>query len=95
MGCRDGKGKGSKCHKSNINYERECKLCPEEERSVYIGETARNLYTRALVHESSKEEEGFMNRHMRECHEGEERHFTAKVTHITRIAYLGKLEKGC
>ena len=94
LGCREGKGEGGKCHKNNVNYEIECKLCPEEERSVYIGETARNLYTRALEHENNKEDEGFMNRHMRECHEGEERHFIAKVTHTNQDCLSRQTREG-
>ena len=35
-----------------------------------------------------------MNRHMRECHEGEERHFTAKVTHINQDCLSRKTREG-
>ena len=94
MGCKEGKGKGGKCHKTNINYEIECQLCPEGNRAAYIGETSRNLYTRTLEHLNNKDNEGFMNKHMAECHPGIESHFKAKVTHynsdcLTRQVYEG------
>jgi len=38
--------KGSNCHKNNITYELKCDLCGD----VYVGETARNLYTRGKEH---------------------------------------------
>ena len=41
-----------------MNYEIECKLCPEGRRPVYIGETARNLYTRAKEHMAGENREG-------------------------------------
>ena len=28
-----------------VNYEIECQLCPDENKSLYIGETSRNFYT--------------------------------------------------
>ena len=94
MGCREKEGGGGNCHKSNINYEIECQLCPKERRSVYIGETARNLFTRAQEHENSKDEDGFMNRHMRKCHEGEERKFSARVTHTNKDCLTRQVREG-
>ena len=75
-------------------------MCPEEEKSVYIGETARNLYTRTQEHEDNKDEDSFMNKHMKECHEGKERKFTARVTHtnqdcLSRQAREGVLIRRC
>ena len=41
----------SKCRTNNVSYESTCKLCEKEGRQrVYIGETARNLYTRSKEH---------------------------------------------
>ena len=48
--CVDGRGKGGNCHKSNVQYEMDCLLCPPGQGSVYIGETSRNLYTRGREH---------------------------------------------
>ena len=49
--CKFGRGKGGNCHRNNIEYEFECQLCHPGRRAVYLGETARNLYTRAKEHE--------------------------------------------
>ena len=37
-------GGGGNCR---VNYELECQLCPQDNKTVYIGETGRNLYTRS------------------------------------------------
>ena len=50
MACRDGRGWGGKCRKSNVNYSIDCKICPHDGKSVYIGETSRNLFTRGEEH---------------------------------------------
>ena len=94
MPCKDERGKGGKCHKANINYIIECMLCPPDKRSSYIGETSRNLYTRALEHQNSKEDEGFMNKHMKECHPGEERNFVARVTHTNKDCLTRQIREG-
>ena len=49
IACRHGKGRGGNCHRNNITYEVECLLCQQEEgreRSTYVGESPRNVYTR-------------------------------------------------
>ena len=70
LGCCFEKGKGGNCHKNNINYVVECPVC-KEEKAVYYGETARNLYTKMVEHqrkykdERGKEEsenDGFMRK---------------------------------
>ena len=48
--CQHGRGEGGSCRGCGINYEVECQLCPEGERSLYIGETSRNLFTRSREH---------------------------------------------
>ncbi|MCP3889243.1 MAG: hypothetical protein GY702_10270 [Desulfobulbaceae bacterium] len=94
IACKEGAGKGGNCLRSNVNYEIECKLCPERNRQAYIGETSRNLYTRAQEHMNNKDEESFMNKHMRECHPGEERDFTAKVTHTSKDCLTRQIMEG-
>ena len=72
----------SSCRKSNVLYEFSCQLCPESKRAVYIGETARNLYTRGKEHRQNynkKQTESFMHRHQVEKHYGMEAKFEAKV----------------
>ena len=89
------RGKGGQCHRNNVNYEVECQLCPETERAVYIGETARNLYTRATEHKYREDDESsFMKRHMKECHEGEEGSFNARVTHTNRDCMTRQVREG-
>ena len=67
VACRDGRGKGGNCHKSNIQYELECKLCPPGE-CVYIGESSRNLYTRGKEHldkyrSTKRNKDSFIKKH--------------------------------
>ena len=80
--CRGGEGGGGCCRKSNVVYEYSCQLCPDGEQAVYIGETARNLYTRGREHTRNyqkKETESFMYKHQTEKHSGVEPEFKAKV----------------
>ena len=102
IACKEGRGKGGRCHKNNINYEIECQLCSGRDKALYVGETSRNLYTRAGEHqkcrtrEEGEEEsdEGFMSKHMRECHNGEERNFKAKVTHSNKDSLTRQVREG-
>ena len=41
-------GKGGRCRKTGVTYEVKCRKCEDR----YIGETARNAYTRDLEHKS-------------------------------------------
>ena len=48
-----------------------CKLCPKEDPTIYIGETARNLFTRTKEHISNykyKKEDSFILNHQVEKH---------------------------
>ena len=90
--CKDGKG--SNCRRGNINYEIECKLCPKSEASAYIGETSRNLYTRTMEHLSNKDGEGFINKHMEECHPGQDVKLTARVTHCNKDCLTRQVTEG-
>ena len=70
------------CKKSNILYQFTCQLCPEDNQAVYLGETARNLYTRGKEHQrnySKEEAESFMYKHQKDRHHGAEANFTAEV----------------
>ena len=102
MGCNVERGKGGRCHRNNVNYEVECQLC-EGEKAVYYGETSRNMYTRLIEHQRANREErraeenddeGFMIKHMRECHEGQEKDFRAKVTHSNRDSLTRQIREG-
>ena len=92
LGCKEGRGKGGKCHKNNINYKIECKIC----NGVYIGETSKNLYTRTTQHcQNRNETESFMIRHYEEKHRGEEeRKFIAKVTHTNKDCLTRQIREG-
>ena len=85
--CRGGRGKGGSCRKSNVQYSMECNQCPDSDPTVYIGETSRNLYTRAKEHNDkslAKASDSFMWVHQEEKHSGAEADFNAKVTHSFR-----------
>ena len=65
----------------------ECQLCPQENKSVYIGETGRNLYTRSKEHLQSYQynnNNSFIAKHQSAEHNGEEPSYTARVTACTR-----------
>ena len=90
-GCKEERGKGGKCHKSNINYKIECQNC----KGVYIGETSKNLYTRSTQHyQNSSETDSFMNRHHQEEHLGKDRRFLAKVTHTNKDCLTRQIREG-
>ena len=82
VACKGGRGSGGPCRKSNVVYEYACQLCPEDRPSVYIGETARNLYTRGREHTRNyerRETESFISKHQQEKHRGMEPEFQTKV----------------
>ena len=77
--------------------------CEGNDKAVYYGETSRNLYSRLLEHQRANregreveedDEEGFMVKHMRECHDGEERDFRARVTHANRDCLSRLIREG-
>ena len=93
--CAERRGKGGQCHKANVNYEVECKLCPENRRAKYIGETSRNLYTRMAEHNHGEHEEGsFMRKHLEEHHTGEQGNFEARVTHTNKDCLTRQVREG-
>ena len=62
-------------------------LCPVDNPTIYVGETARNLYTRAKEHLDTYryrvrggKKESFILKHQVEKHDCREPNFTAKVT---------------
>ena len=92
--CKEERGGGGPCHKSNVNYVVKCKLCPAEREAVYVGETARNLYTRMGEHANSKGEGSFMMKHMADQHEGMERKFQAKVVKTNTDCLTRQVREG-
>ena len=77
------------CEGCGINYEIECQLCPDGEKSVYIGESSRNLFNRSLEHVSNyrvRKITSFMVKHQNKEHQGDEARYKAKVTTSTRTA---------
>ena len=57
-------------------------MCPEDKQAVYLGETARNLYTRGREHRGNYEKkhgESFMAKHQQDRHFGAAADFKAKV----------------
>ena len=102
IACNIERGKGGDCRKNNVNYEIECQLCPEGKRPVYIGETARNLYTRGKEHmNNSRNREttrddgaSFMHRHMEDHHKGLQKKFTGKVTKANTDSFSRQVREG-
>ena len=85
--CKPGRGEGGNCEGCGVNYEIECQLCPNGRKSVYIGETSRNLYTRSKEHISRFRTglvTSFIVKHQNSAHQGEEADYRAKVTASTR-----------
>ena len=83
LACSEERGKGGNCRRSNVNYSVGCQLCPQDNKSVYLGETSRNLYTRGKEHDDKlkkEAEDSFMHKHQANKHPGQPGMFTAKVT---------------
>jgi hypothetical protein len=80
--CRPGRGEGGDCRRCGVNYSIECQLCPDGHKSLYHGETARNLYTRGIDHEQNyrtKQEKSSMLKHQNKEYQGSPGSYTAKV----------------
>ena len=83
IACKGDRGTGGNCRKSNVTYEIECGMCEGEDKSVYVGETSRNLYTRGVEHSKKYEggkQDSFLQKHQVEKHNGRPAMFKAKVT---------------
>ena len=99
LACKAGPGNGGNCLKSNVQYELNYKLCPLEDRCTYIGETSRNLYTRAKEHtgkyNSEKQgHESFIKKHQEERHHGLPANFEGKVTSMFREFLSRQVSEG-
>ena len=95
--CQGGRGRGGNCRRSNVQYEFGCNLCPEDRKHVYIGETARNLYTRGKEHTSNfvaRNKESFMKNHQIEKHHGADADFSATVTGRFRDCLSRQVSEG-
>ena len=78
--CQTG---GHNCQQSNICYEVECQLCPDGRKSLYIGESSRNLFTRAKEHLANYRNDrpkSFMKKHQNKKHGGLPGSYQARVT---------------
>ena len=85
--CKDGRGAGGDCEGGWVNYELECQLCPDDSKSVYIGESSRNLCTRSKEHLSryrGGNNNSFIKKHQESKHRGQEPVYRARVTAKTR-----------
>ena len=97
LACKGERGQGGNCRKSNVQYEIKCNLCPDDAQSVYIGETARNLFTRSKEHVQNygrQYKESFMRNHQIESHYGAEADFGAKVTGVFRDCLTRQVSEG-
>ena len=87
LACKAGRGNGGNCRGGSVNYQVDCHLCPADQRSQYIGETSRNLFTRGKEHTSryrNRSSKSFMMKHQRRKHQGVAGEYTAKVTGSSR-----------
>ena len=83
LSCKEERGKGGPCCRSNVNNEVGCQLCPQDGKCVYLGETSRNVYTRGKEHDDKflkHTEDSFMSKHQASKHPGLPGMFAAKVT---------------
>ena len=81
--CRTGQGDGGNCRSCGVNYQLECQLCPPSRKSLYVGETARNLYTRGAEHQdryAAGDAKSFMLKHQVKEHNSVPGDYIAKVT---------------
>ena len=81
--CKNGRGDGGDCRRCGVNYSIECELCPDGQKAVYHGETARNIYTRGREHVNnfkSKTTKSFMLKHIKDKHPNPVASYSAKVT---------------
>ena len=95
--CKGGSVRGANCRKSNVQYQLECELCPSEDKSTYIGETSRNLYSRGLEHQAKYEtgnDDSFMRKHQTEKHAGQEAKFGGSVTGRFRDCLSRQVSEG-
>ena len=77
MICGTG-GRGA-CRRECVTYEVKCGDCD----SVYIGETARNAYTRGLEHTANlrkKDNNSGLYKHYKQAHNNKEPQYTMTVT---------------
>ena len=98
IACRGGeRGRGGNCRRNNITYEIECQLCQGDARSVYVGESSRNLYTRGSEHASKYEsgkEDSFLTKHQMDKHHGLPAEYSAKVTGIYKDCLTRQITEG-
>ena len=77
--CTGGDGKNA-CDTNNVTYEIKCEKCGD----IYVGETARNAYTRGKEHLKpleGRKEGSVLWRHCREKHEEERQLFNKLRDH--------------
>ena len=95
--CKGGTGSCGLCKKSSVVYEIACQLCPEDQQAVYLGETARNVYTRGKEHQrnyAKREPESFMHKHQQAKHYGAEADFKAKVKYSFKDCLSRQVAEG-
>ena len=85
--------------KSNVQYELECGQCPDDDRCTYIGESSRNLYTRAREHiekykSRKRNVDSFIKKHQDEKHNGDPADFKARATGMFRDCLSRQVSEG-
>ena len=94
--CSTGRGDGDPCRKCGVNYQVECQLYPAGRRSLYHGESARNLFTRGREHVnkySNNNAKSFMLKHQEKEQQGMGGDYTAKVTGTAKDCLTRQVKK--
>jgi hypothetical protein len=99
LACLERWGQGGNCVKTNVQYELKWWLCPLDDECVYVGEYARNLYTKGKEHiekyrSNKRNKDSFIKKHEDEKHDGRPADFTAKVTGIFRDCLSRQVSEG-
>ena len=86
-------GGGKMCHKQNVCYEWVC----QEDNSSYVGETARNFYSRSSEHLDKyrkNAKDSFIRNHQKECHEDRSPNFKVNVLKSFKSSFSRQIFEG-
>ena len=93
MVCRSG---NNRCRVNGVGYKQTCQLCPSTSQWVYIGETARNAFTRGKEHfeKALADKNYFLRSHTDIHHPGQDVHFDMEVVKCFRDNMTRQVDEG-
>jgi hypothetical protein len=93
MVCRSG---NNRCRVNGVGYKQTCQLCPTASQWVYIGETARNAYTRGKEHfnKALADPSYFLRSHTDVHHPGQDVNFDMEVVKCFRDTMTRQVDEG-